>query len=197
MSDISRSFAEFITGTKAVRFGTFVLKSGKESNIFFDFGQIYYGNELITLGNFFADFIMQHSLQHVDVLFGPAYKGINIAIATSISLSHKYNISIPFAYNRKIPKDHAEKGNFVGYNLTQAKTAIVLDDVFTDGGTKYEAIDFLSQFDQLKIKAVIVGIDRQEVNEKNELYLPLFIKKTGINVLAIATKEEVLEYKSI
>ncbi len=57
MSDISRSFAEFITGTKAVRFGTFVLKSGKESNIFFDFGQIYYGNELITLGNFFADFV--------------------------------------------------------------------------------------------------------------------------------------------
>lgn len=197
MRDISRSFAEFITRTKAVRFGGFVLKSGKQSNIFFDFGQIYNGNELVSLGGYFADFIMQHSLQSVDVLFGPAYKGINIAIATSIALYQKYNIFIPFAYNRKVPKDHAERGNFVGYNLAEAKMALVLDDVITDGGTKYETIDFLSQFRQLKIKTMIVGIDRQEVNENNELYLPLFIKKTGIDVLAISTKEEVLKYKPI
>lgn len=197
MTEISNNFAEFIAKTKAVQFGDFILKSGKKSNIFFNFGQIYSGSELLCLGGYFADFIMQNSLQSVDVLFGPAYKGINIAIATSIALYQKHNVSIPFAYNRKVPKDHAEKGDFVGYNLNRAKTALVLDDVITDGGTKYEAIDFLTQFDQLKIKAMLVGIDRQEINENNELYLPLFIRKTGIDVLAISTKEAVLKHKPI
>jgi orotate phosphoribosyltransferase len=195
MQDISINFAKFIAKTKAVKFGKFILKSGKKSDIFFDFGQIYYGKELLTVGEFFAEFIIHNSLQEVDVLFGPAYKGINIAIATSIALFKNHDIAIPFAYNRKVPKGYAEKGNFVGYNLNKAKSVLVLDDVITDGGTKYEAIDFLSQFAQVKIKAMIVGIDRQEVNENNELYLPLFVKKTGIHVFTISTKEEVLAQK--
>src|SRR3989338_2793421 len=106
----TNDFTRFIANTTGVKFGQFTLKSGKKSPIFFDFGQLMYGKELIELGRFFADFIIQNSLQDTDVLFGPAYKGINIIIATSTALYEKYGLSIPFAYNRKIAKDYAEGG---------------------------------------------------------------------------------------
>lgn len=194
MSDIS--FAEFIASTNAVRFGDFTLKSGKKSNVFFDFGQIYSGQEMIKTGEYFADFIIEKSLDNADALFGPAYKGINISIATSIALFTKHNVSIPFVYNRKVPKEHAEKGRFVGCNLDSVRNILILDDVITDGGTKYEVLELLSPYKNINIAAMIVGVDRQEVNEDNELMLPLFVKKTGIQVLSITTKEEVLKYHS-
>jgi len=192
---INTSFAQFIAATNAVRFGDFTLKSGKKSNIFFNFGEIVQGNELIQLGNFFADFIVSNSLDKVDVLFGPAYKGINIALATSIALFEKYTIRIPFAYNRKTEKTHAEGGKFIGYDLSKASTALVLDDVITDGGTKYEAIDMLSSFPNLTIKAMIVGVDREEKYPSGESCRTTFIEKTGINLLALTTKSEVLKFK--
>ena len=189
------SFAKFITRTNAVKFGDITLKSGKKSNIFFNFGDIFLGKEIIQLGYFFADFIVDNSLDKVDVLFGPAYKGINISIATSIGLYQKYNISIPFSYNRKTKKNHAEGGQFVGYDLTKANTALVLDDVITDGGTKYEAIEMLSAFPNLTIKAMIVGVDREERDSSGELCRLKFIDKTGIDLLALTTKSEVLRFE--
>lgn len=194
MNSNSKKFAEYLANTNAVKFGNFVLKSGKKSNIFFDFGQLYWGKELITLGGFFADFIVQRSLQDTDVLFGPAYKGINISIATSIALHQKYNLSLPFTYNRKMEKDHAEGGKFIGYDLKLAKTALILDDVFTDGGTKYECLDMLSPFEQLKIKAIIIGVDRQEVNDSGVQYLDIFKEKTGLNFFSLTDKDTVLAY---
>lgn len=188
-------FAEFIANTDVVKFGDFILKSGKKSNIFFNFGNIVQGNELIQLGNFFADYIVANSLDKVDVLFGPAYKGINITLATSIALFEKYTIRIPFAYNRKTEKTHAEGGKFVGYDLSKAKTALVLDDIITDGGTKYEAIDMLSSFPNLIIKAFIVGIDREEKDLDGKSCRTTFIEKTGINLLALTTKSEVLKFR--
>lgn len=185
-------FASFIAKSNAVRFGEFVLKSGEKSNVFFDFGRLVYGKELIELGRFFADFIVQKSLQNTDVLFGPAYKGINLAIATSIALFEKYDLSIPFVYNRKVKKEHGERGNFVGFDLSAAKTVVVLDDVFTNGGTKYEVIDMLASFEQLEIKAMIVGVDRQEVDRSGKAFLSAFQRKTGVAVFSLTTKEEVL-----
>ncbi|HLP44651.1 MAG TPA: orotate phosphoribosyltransferase [Candidatus Kapabacteria bacterium] len=195
MNKNNNDFAKFLAGTNAVKFGDFILKSGKKSPVFFDFGQLFWGKELIELGGFFADAIVQNSLQDSDVLFGPAYKGINIAIATSMALFQKHGISMPFTYNRKIAKDHAEGGNFVGYDLTKAKTAILLDDVFTNGGTKYEVFDMLSNFKQLKVKAIVIGVDRQEIDEAGEPYLKIFKEKTGMDVYSLTTKEGVLAYK--
>lgn len=190
----SKGFAELLVKSKVARFGKFILKSGKVSDVFFDFGQIYYGSDLMLLGEYYADFIVNKSLSNVDVLFGPAYKGINISVATSIALFKNYGLMIPFAYNRKVQKTHAEGGNFVGFDLSKAKSVLIVDDVFTDGGTKYEIINLLSPFQQLVIKGIVVGVDRQEVDEKGEFYISLFKKKTGIHVYAITTKEIVLNY---
>ncbi len=196
MSGELNGFASFIAKSNAVRFGEFVLKSGEKSNVFFDFGQLVYGEELIELGRLFADFIVQKSLQNTDVLFGPAYKGINLAIATSIALFEKYDLSIPFAYNRKVKKEHGEGGNYVGFDLSAAKTAVVLDDVFTNGGTKYDVIEMLSSFEQLEIKAMIVGVDRQEVDRSGKAFLSEFQSKTGVTVFSLTTKEEVLALRT-
>jgi orotate phosphoribosyltransferase len=196
MSQQPGGFASFIAKTHAVRFGEFLLKSGEKSNVFFDFGQIVTGKEIIELGGFFADFIVTKNFKDADVIFGPAYKGINIAIATSIALFEKYNLSIPFAYNRKVKKEHGESGSFVGFDLTAARSVIVLDDVFTNGGTKYEVIDMLSSFEHLEIKAFIVGVDRQEVDRSGNFFLSEFRERTGVDVFSLATKEEVLALRN-
>jgi len=196
MTKSDNDFAKFLASTNAVKFGEFVLKSGKKSQVFFDLGQLFWGKELITLGGFFADCIMRNSLQDIDVLFGPAYKGINISIATSIALFQKHDLAIPFTYNRKVTKNHAEGGNFVGFDLAKAKTAIILDDVFTDGGTKYEVFDMLSNFKQLTIKAIVIGVDRQEINDSGEPYLEVFKEKTGMDVYSLTTKDAILAYKT-
>jgi len=194
MSSDSKDFVEFIVKSGVVKFGKFILKSGKISDIFFDFGQICYGSELMSLGEYYADFIVNNSLSDVNVLFGPAYKGINIAIATSIALFDKFGFMIPFTYNRKVQKNHAEGGNFIGYELSKAKSVLIVDDVFTDGGTKYETINLLSQFKHLSIRGIVVGVDRQEVNESGDFHISLFSKNTGIRVYALTTKKRVLAY---
>ena len=188
----SMDFAQFIANSNAVSYGDFTLKNGKKSHVFFNFGKLVYGEELIELGEYFADFIVQNSFQDTDALFGPAYKGINISIATSIALYKKYGLSIPFVYNRKAEKTHAEGGKFVGFDLSEAKKVLILDDVFTDGGTKYDTIKMLACFGQLVISAVIIGVDRQEVDDSDETYLSKFKRNTGIDAFALATKEEVM-----
>jgi orotate phosphoribosyltransferase len=132
------------------------------------------------------------------VLFGPAYKGINICLATSIALFQKYNILIPFSYNRKVDKTYGEGGQFIGYDLTKANNILVLDDVITNGGTKYEVIHMFSlDFPNIKINAIIVGVDRQEKDSNGKSYRIKFIEDTGVNVMALTTKTEVLKFKNI
>lgn len=194
MSYDSKEFVKLLVNSKVAKIGKFILKRGKISDVFFDFGQICYGSDLMSLGECYADFIVNNSLSNVDVLFGPAYKGINISIVTSIALFKNFELMIPFTYNRKVEKTHAEGGNFIGYDLSKAKSILIVDDVFTDGGTKYETINLLSQFRQLTISGIVIGVDRQEVNENGEFYISLFKKKTGIPVYALTTKETVLTY---
>jgi len=194
ISHLSNDFAKFISKTKAVSYGDFILKSGKRSNIFFNFGEIFYGNEMIRLGQFFADFIIAKSFNHFDVIFGPAYKGINIVIQTSIALYQKYGLLMPIAYNRKSEKDHAEGGNFIGYDLSLAKNILILDDVITDCGTKYEVLDMLSGFSQILKKVIIVGVDRQEKDICGRDYLSIFKEKTGIDIFSLTTKDNVLHH---
>jgi len=190
-SEMNRRFAQFLVRTSAVKFGDFLLKSGKRSNVFFNFGEIAYGEELIELGRCYADYMVSNSLHQCDMIFGPAYKGINIAIATSIAIYEFHGISLPFAYNRKLEKAHAEGGKFVGYDLSKAHSVVVVDDVITDGGTKYETIEMLSVFPNLHIKAFVVGVDRQEKDSTGQRYIDVFQEATGIPVRALTNIEEV------
>jgi orotate phosphoribosyltransferase len=190
------SVGQFFLRTKAVRFGDFVLKSGRRSNVFFDVGLIYNGADMLRLGEYLADFMVREGLcEGLDVVFGPAYKGINLAIATSIALSQRHGLNIPFAYNRKEKKDHAEGGRYVGYDISEAKRILIVDDVLTDGGSKYELIEAFSRHTKAEIAGILVGVDRQEIDEKGRLHREKFEESTGIPVYSLTNKAEVLRLR--
>lgn len=197
---IGNRFSKYIAKTDAVLFGDFTLKNGSKSNVFFNFGNICKGSEIKQIGYFFTEYII-HKLNiipnYIDAIYGPPYKGINIAIATSIVMSKYFDI--PFVYSRKQAKDHAEGGNFVGHDLTNefCRNIIIVDDVFTDGGTKYETLDMLSKYPNVCVRTILVGIDRQEKDKDGNYHKAIFEEKTGIKVHAITDKETVLKYKNV
>lgn len=193
--NISYEFARFLSRSAAVSFGNFRLRSGKETDVFFNFGDIATAGDLIELGGYFADYITSNDLHSCDAIFGPAYKGINIAIATSLALHQRYGIAMPFAYNRKAEKTHAEGGLFVGFDLHRAHSVLVVDDVITDGGTKYDTITMLSGFPRLRIIGFVVGVDREETNPSGRPFRQIFENETGLDVFAITTKDEVLTFR--
>jgi len=192
---LSTDFARFLAASAAVRFGDFTLKSGKRSPVFFNFGDLCGGRELSEMGGFFARAIVEHGLADSGALFGPAYKGINLAIATSIALWRDHAIDIPVAYNRKEAKAHGEGGAVVGADLAQARSVIVLDDVITDGATKYDVIDVLRAFPNLQIAAMLVGVDRQDKDEAGRAFIDVLRDKSGVRVEALTTREDVLRWK--
>ena len=187
----SLEFASFLAGSKAVRFGDFKLKSGRRSPFFINLGEIATGQELRRLGTYFATFLVERQLHHVDVIFGPAYKGISLAVATAIALDLEHGVDIKVAFNRKVAKDHAEGGCFVGTDLRRCRSAVVLDDVVTDGGTKYEALEMLHTFPNLEIRAFVVAVDREERDEAGLYFRDRFRSNTGVDILSLTNWSQV------
>lgn len=182
---MSSEFIEFLKKTKGISYGDFTLKSGLRSTVFADFGVIGSAYYWSKIGDFFADYIVDNNLDKFDTIFGPAYKGIMIALATSLSLYYKYDKYVNVSFNRKEEKDHGEKGIFLGCDLNEASNIIIVDDVFTTGGTKYETLDLLSYFNNLKVEYVLVGVDRHEPGKLEE-----FENKTGIKVYSISKLDD-------
>ncbi|MBI1252023.1 MAG: orotate phosphoribosyltransferase [Alphaproteobacteria bacterium] len=191
----SEAFARFLASSAAVRFGDFTLKSGKKSNVFFNFGDLCAGRELSEMGAHFANAIVALELQRSGALFGPAYKGINLALATAVALWRDHGVDMPVAYNRKEAKAHGEGGSIVGADLSKAGSVIVLDDVITDGATKYDVIEMLRAFPGLTIAAMLVGVDRQDADDTGRAYIDVLRSQTGVRVEALATREQVLQCK--
>ncbi len=183
-------FIEFLVRTGALKFGDFMLKSGRKSPYFVNTGVISSGEDLNTLAGFFAEKI--NEVGPVKTIFGPAYKGIPLAVATSISLSEKYKIQTNWLFNRKEMKTHGDAGAFVGKLPEKEKEVLLVDDVFTTGGTKYEAVNLLSALG-IKIKYMVVGVDRQEKGKEGNA-VEEFTSETGVPVYVIANISEAFEY---
>lgn len=194
---LEMSFAEFVAVSGAARFGSFQLKSGKISEVFFDFGKICFGEQLVALGDYYADHIVAAGLAGVDVLFGPSYKGIPIAVATAIGLYKRHGLSIPVVYNRKAAKGHGEKGLFIGHELASVRRLLIVDDVFSDGGTKYEALELLAVYPKIQVVGVVVGIDREERDDANVYHSLIFESKTGLKLYPITSRAEVLRARRL
>ncbi|KAJ1564153.1 hypothetical protein HK405_015684, partial [Cladochytrium tenue] len=133
MKDYQRDFIAFAEASGALRFGDFVLKSGRRSPYFFDAGRLSSGKAMTTVGRAYAGAIQTAQIEH-DVLFGPAYKGIPLATAAAMALSTETGRDVPFAYSRKEAKDHGEGGRVVGAAaLAGGARALLVDDVMTAG----------------------------------------------------------------
>ena len=158
MDGYQREFIEFALHHDVLRFGSFTLKSGRTSPYFFNAGAIDTGAGLAALGRFYATAVVDAGID-VDVILGPAYKGIPIAAATAIQLAEVHGRDVPWCFNRKEAKDHGEGGLVVGAPL--AGRVLVVDDVITAGTAIREVVDIVAAAGA-EVAAVVVAIDRQE-----------------------------------
>jgi orotate phosphoribosyltransferase len=188
-------FVEFCISQGALTFGEFKLKSGRISPYFFNAGLFCTGHAIERLGFYFARKISSTiKPSQYDIIFGPAYKGIPLCVATAISLSRDFGIDKPWCFNRKEAKEHGDKGVFVGTQPQNGSRIVLIDDVFTTGGAKEEAIAQLSSVAKVSIAGVFIALDRKEKNDAGEDSIAAFEKKHKTRVHSIAAAPDVFEY---
>lgn len=187
VSPLVEQFAGVLRASGVLRTGQFTLKSGAQSPYFVDFGAIADGEALDTIGRCYAEKIVSDiGVEGFDVVYGPSYKGIPIALAAATSLWRDHGISKRFSFNRKVLKDYGEKRRFLGDELSTPVRVLLVDDVITDGGTKYESIDLLRDESEASLMGVVVGVDRSEGSGAAER----FTEKTGVPLWSIMTIEQ-------
>lgn len=190
MQDYKREFIEFAISRKVLKFGEFMLKSGRKSPFFFNAGLFNTGRDLGKFGGFYAAALHNEKVEF-DVLFGPAYKGITIASATAIALSNAYGEDVPFCFNRKEAKAHGEGGDLVGSPL-QGKIMLV-DDVITAGTAIRESMQIINQHDAT-LAGVLIALDRQEKGSGELSAVQEVERDYSTTVYSIVTLDDVLEY---
>lgn len=188
--DYQREFLDFAIDIGVLRFGQFTLKSGRDSPYMFNTGWFNTGASLAKLGQYYAQTIVDSGIKF-DVLYGPAYKGIPLAAATSIALAVQYNIDIPYAFNRKEIKDHGEGGLIVGSELKGK--VLVIDDVISSGDAVRESVDIIQQAGAT-MGGVVIALDRQERGSGSSSAIEEVESNYGIKVVSIVNLELMLKY---
>ena len=182
-------FVEFLIESEVLLFGDFELNSGRKSPYFFNLGNISSGESLRVLGEAYAQTIVENSIR-ADVLFGPAYKGIPIAVATSMALG-MMGSDASFAFNRKEVKNHGEGGNIVGSDIR--RKVLIIDDVLTSGKALKETIDLLKS-SGAEVVGALVALNRDEIDENKQTARQLLEKGEGINITSICSINDVANY---
>ncbi len=190
LKDYQCAFIELALGRQALQFGEYTLKSGRVSPYFFNAGGFASGGALAILGRCYAKAIVDNGLEF-DVLFGPAYKGIPLVVATAIALSEELGRDIPYCFNRKEAKAHGEGGVLVGSRL-QGRVLIV-DDVITAGTAIREALAIIAA-EQAQVSGIVVGLDRRERGRGAVSAIQEIETDFGINVTSIVDIEAILAY---
>ncbi len=190
MQAFQQQFIELAIQHKALCFGQFTLKSGRVSPYFFNAGRFQTGAALAALGQAYAAALVSSGVS-IDMIFGPAYKGIPLAATTAAALAEKYQQDLPFCYNRKEAKDHGEGGTLVGAEL--AGQVLIIDDVITAGTAVREVIDIIHQ-GNAKPGAVLIGLDRQERGKGHLSAIQEVEKEFTIPVISIVTLDNIIDY---
>lgn len=185
-----RDFIELALSRDVLRFGDFTLKSGRQSPYFFNLGRIDSGAALARLGDAYAATLVRSQLP-VDMLFGPAYKGIALAAATAIALATRHGRDLPWAYNRKEAKDHGEGGVLVGAPLRGR--VLIVDDVMTAGTAVRESLALI-RAQGAAPAGVLIALDRQERGQGELSAAQEVARDHGIPVIAITGLDDVLAY---
>lgn len=190
MQDYQRDFIQFAIETGVLKFGEFTLKSGRISPYFFNAGLFNTGLAISRLGHFYATAIMECGLEF-DVMFGPAYKGIPLVVATAIALAEDYDKDYPWCFNRKEAKDHGEGGMLVGAPLTG--DVLLIDDVIT-AGTAIREVMQIVKAEKAITAGVIIALDRQEKGKEALSAIQEVENEYRMPVLSIVTLDMILQY---
>ncbi len=193
MSEYKEQFIHFLIHAEALQFGEFTLKSGRVSPYFFNSSLFNTGRMISRLGYFYAAAI-QALEPNASLIFGPAYKGIPLCIATASALADHFDRDIGYFFNRKEAKTHGDKGLLVGSHPKSVDRIIMVDDVITDGATKKEALNMVQQLSNATLAGIVIAVDRMESNTEGKDTCMEFQNETGIPVQSIVTIEEICEY---
>jgi orotate phosphoribosyltransferase len=190
VEEYQRQFLELAVTSEALRFGQFTLKSGRVSPYFFNAGAFNTGARLGRLAQYYARTIIMSGLEF-DMLYGPAYKGIPLATATSIALYGELGHDIPYAFNRKEVKDHGEGGRIVGSPLTGR--VLIVDDVISAGTSVRESVEIIGATGAIPT-SVIIALDRQERGSGSTSTVREVERDFGLRVISVVCLEDIVQF---
>ena len=193
MEGYKREFIKFLEGAGVLKFGDFTAKSGRKIPYFINAGDIKTGDQIAKLGEFYAKAYFEKVGNKRTVLYGPAYKGISIAVSSSIALS-KEGLDVPFFFNRKEAKDHGEGGVFVGYVPKAGEEVVIVEDVITAGTAIRESMAILSSLEDVKVAATFVMVDRKEKGKTDKSAMAEVEEEFGFPVYSVVDVYDIIEY---
>ena len=200
MEDYKKEFIDFMVECNALKFGSFTLKSGRKSPFFMNAGAYVTGGQLKRLGEFYAKAVHANFGDDFDVLFGPAYKGIPLAVVTALAYSELYGKEIKYCSDRKEEKDHgADKGSLLGYKINDGDRVVIIEDVTTSGKSIEETYPKIKSQETvpggIKIVGEIVSLNRMEkAPDSDKAALEVISEKYGFPARAIVSMNDVIEY---
>ena len=193
MESYKREFIQFLQSAGVLKFGDFTAKSGRKIPYFINAGMIKTGDEIAKLGEFYAKAYFEKVGNKKAVLYGPAYKGISIAVSAAVALS-KNGLDVPFFFNRKEVKDHGEGGVFVGYVPQAGEEVVIVEDVITAGTAIRESMAILSGLEGVKVAATFVMVDRKEKGKGEKGAMREIEEEFGFPVYSVVDVYDIIEY---
>ena len=187
-----RAFAEFMVEAGVLTFGDFTTKSGRKSPYFINTGNYKTGAQIQRLGSFYADCINDQVKDEITVLFGPAYKGIPLVVATVIALEQRHHRNLPYCFNRKEAKDHGEGGSLIGHKVTDGDRILIIEDVITAGTAVREVLPMLQSLGNVHVPAMVLSVDRMERGQGDKTAVQELYDDYGIKVYPLITIREIV-----
>lgn len=195
MEQYKQEFIEFMVESDVLKFGEFTLKSGRKSPFFMNAGLYVTGTQLHKLGQYYAKAIHEHYGEDFDVLFGPAYKGIPIGVATCIAFSELYGKEIKYCSNRKEAKDHGDAGILLGSPIKDGDKVVIIEDVTTSGKSIEETFPIIKAQGNVEILGLMVSLNRmEEGRDSDKSALEEIKEKYGFDANAIVSMADVVEH---
>ena len=194
MEQYKQEFIEFMVESEVLKFGEFTLKSGRKSPFFMNAGAYVTGTQLRRLGEYYAKAIHDNYALDSAVLFGPAYKGIPLAVATTMAISELYGKDIRYCSNRKEAKDHGDTGILLGSKLQDGDRVVIIEDVTTSGKSVEETFPILKAQADVEIKGLMVSLNRMERGKGEKSALEEVRELYGFPTAAIVSMADVVEH---
>lgn len=194
MEDYKKEFIEFMIDCEVLKFGDFVTKSGRKTPFFVNTGFYRTGAQLRRLGQYYAQAIKDTFGTDFDVLFGPAYKGIPLTVAATMSISELYDADIRYCSNRKEVKDHGDKGILLGSPIKDGDKVVIIEDVTTAGTSIEETLPIIKAQGNVDVLGLVVSVDRMECGKGTKSALKEIEEKYGFKTTAIVTMADVVEH---
>ncbi len=188
------NFVHFLVESGALKFGSFITKSGRETPYFINTGEFRTGASLSKLAEFYAAAFMKHFDGKATNLYGPAYKGIPLCAATAMKLSDVYAKNLTFTYNRKEVKDHGEGGSLVGYKYAEKTNVVIIEDVITAGTSVNETMQALSQIENANVIGLLISVDRKEKLDNGKSALQTVQDEYGIEAHSIVNIGDIIAF---